>query len=899
MSTSPTIVNERLAELTAAGTAVWLDQISRELVSGGDLARLTEHSSLRGVTSNPAIFEKAILGSSDYDDELAALARDGRSAGEIYDAISIADVQLGCDVLAPVWERLSHRDGFVSLEVHPALAHDGERTLSEARRLWAAVDRPNLMIKIPGTPEGVPAIEQALTDGINVNVTLLFGVEAYAAVADAYIRAMERRLAAGDSLDVHSVASFFVSRVDSEVDKRLADAGAPAELRGRAGVANARAAYLRFEQIFGGERFATLRAAGAVVQRPLWASTGVKDPAYPATLYVDGLVGPDTVNTMPMATLEATAAMPATGDTTATAALDPSEDLRALAGAGIDMDDVTDKLLADGIVLFADAFDRLLAGVEAKRAAIAGDRPGAIAAAVPAELQTAIAARVERAGTERVVERIWDRDATLWAPSGTPEVADRLGWLTIAERMRAVAGELTTWAASTGALDVVLLGMGGSSLAPEVLRRSFAIEHLHVLDSTDPGAIRALEQAIDLETALFVVSSKSGGTIETLSHFAHFWERSGGDGSRFVAVTDPGSPLEALAAEHGFLRTFAADPEIGGRYSALSYFGLVPAALAGIDIVALLAGAETAETACRETAADANPGLWLGCALGELALAGRDKLTFVVDEPLASFGLWAEQLIAESTGKLGRGILPVADEPLGAVEAYGDDRVFLHLRAGEAPDAAREAALQALEAAGHPVLTLTAGGPEDLGRIFFLAEFATAVAGWALGINPFDQPNVQEAKDATARVLEAGDSEPPSTPALAELLADAAPPRYVAILGYVPPTPAFDEAIVELRRAIRDTTRATTTFGYGPRYLHSTGQFHKGGPAQGLFVELVHDGGEQIAIPGKPFGFAELEHAQALGDLQTLLAHGLGACRLTLDGDPAAAVRRLAAELGS
>lgn len=550
-----------------------------------------------------------------------------------------------------------------------------------------------------------------------------------------------------------------------------------------------------------------------------------------------------------------------------------------------------------------------------------------IDAVLPAELGRQVAARVARAREERVVERIWAKDATLWAgptaigsvcPAGTPELADRLGWLTIAERMRAEAAALVAWAVDVDCRDVVLLGMGGSSLAPEVLRRSAparpaAERRLHVLDSTDPGAIRALEREIDLDATLFVVSSKSGGTIETLSHFAYFWDRSGGDGSRFVAVTDPGSPLEALAAERGFLRTFANDPEIGGRYSALSYFGLVPAALAGFDVVTLLAGAEEAERACRVAEPGANPGLWLGCALGELALGGRDKLTFVVDEPIASFGLWAEQLIAESTGKHGRGILPVADEPLGAVEVYGDDRVFLRLRDRDAPDAAHDAAIEALRAAGRPVLTLEARGAADLGRIFFLAEFATAVAGWALGINPFDQPNVQEAKDATARVLAAGTPQAaagpvtatfdrvPETISLESLLTEAARAggSYVAILGYLAPSPQLDDAIAELRRAIRGRTGATTTFGYGPRYLHSTGQFHKGGPRLGLFVELVGDPGDPIGVPGRPFSFGELERAQALGDLQTLLAHGLSACRLTLDGDPAAAVRRLAAEIRS
>jgi transaldolase/glucose-6-phosphate isomerase len=879
MSTSPTAVNERLARLTEAGTAVWLDQIRRTLVTGGELQRLIDEDCLRGITSNPAIFEKAILGSEDYDEQLEELARAGKTTDEVYDAISVL---------------VDHRDGFVSLEVHPGLAHDGDRTLEEAKRLWAEVDRPNVMIKIPGTDEGVTAIEEALAAGINVNVTLLFGVEAYAEVAEAYIRAMERRLEAGESLDVHSVASFFVSRVDTEVDKRLEKLGRT-DLQGKAGLANARTAYRRYQQIFEGERFAALREAGAVVQRPLWASTGVKNPAYPDTLYVDGLVGPDTVNTMPMATLLAAAERAnITGE--ATAAIDPTPDLQALAEAGIDMDDVTDQILREGVELFVEAFDRLLAGVESEREAIVTGRPKTIESSIPDELESRIAERVRRAEAEHVARRIWAKDPTLWAPEGTPEVADRLGWLTVADTLRDEAADLVSWAAGLGHEHVALLGMGGSSLAPEVLRRSFGAGRLHVLDSTDPGAVRALEEAVDLERTIFVVSSKSGGTIETLSHFAYFWERTGGDGARFVAVTDPGSPLEELARERGFLRTFANDPDIGGRYSALSYFGMVPAALAGIDVVALLQAAGEAEQACQSYDSASNAGLWLGCAIGELAVAGRDKLTFVVDEPIASFGLWAEQLVAESTGKRGRGALPVADEPLGAPEAYGDDRVFVHLRNADAPDEGNVEGVDALRAAGHPVLTLKAAGAEDLGRIFFFAEFATAVAGWVLEINPFDQPNVQEAKDATKRVLDAGGAHVDPTPP-DEVIAQAAPPHYVSILGYVAPSDAFDEAIAELRRAIRDTTKATTTFGYGPRYLHSTGQYHKGGPRQGLFIQLMHDGAPDLPVPGQPFTFAQLKHAQAMGDLQTLLAHDLPACQLTLDGDPAEAVRQITKEL--
>jgi transaldolase len=364
---SATAVNERLAALTAAGTSVWLDQLSRGLLTSGELARMVKEDSLRGVTSNPAIFEKSILGSADYDEELKALADEGKTAREIYRSMALHDVQAACDVLRPVYDATDGLDGYVSWEVAPRLAHDTEGTLEQARMYWDLVDRPNLMIKIPATDAGVPAIEEALFNGLNINVTLLFSVAAYERVMEAFIRAMERRLEAGKPLDRHSVASFFVSRVDTEVDKRLGE-GHP--LRGTAGLANARAAYQAYLRIFEGERFAKLREAGCPVQRPLWASTGVKNPAYPPTLYVWGLVGPNTVNTMPLPVLQAAGAEG--GVTGATAAEDPTADLQALAAAGIDLDDVTDQLLRDGIDAFMVPMQKLLDGIEAKRAEIAG-----------------------------------------------------------------------------------------------------------------------------------------------------------------------------------------------------------------------------------------------------------------------------------------------------------------------------------------------------------------------------------------------------------------------------------------------------------------------------------------------------------------------------------------------
>jgi transaldolase/glucose-6-phosphate isomerase len=905
-------VNERLAALTAAGTSVWLDQIRRSLIEGGELQRLVDEYCLRGVTSNPAIFEKAILGSNDYDDDLVELAERGLDARAIYDEIAVRDVQLAADVLRPVYDQTGGYDGYVSLEVGPEAAHDADITLEQARDYWRRVDRPNVMIKIPGTPAGTKPIEEAIFEGININVTLLFAVEAYSHVAEAYIRGLERRREAGESIDdIHSVASFFVSRVDSEVDKRLEAAG-NTELLGTAGLWNARAAYVRFKEIFRGDRFEELAAAGAPVQRPLWASTGVKNPHYSDTMYVDGLVAPDTVNTMPMPTMMACGEkLEVTGPTADAAPADVERALGALADAGIDMADVTDKLLRDGVQLFEVALDKLLAGVESKREAVVTGRPETIESIMPDELEPAIADRVRKAIEEDVARRVWRKDETLWGGPAA-ELGDRLGWLTISDQMLERADELKAFAAACrddGLTDAVLLGMGGSSLAPEVFRQSFAGKvdglGLHVLDSTDPGAILAVEQAIDLEKTLFVVSSKSGGTVETRSQFAYFHARvrdAVGDdaaGSHFVAITDPGTSLAELATEHGFLHAFLNDPEIGGRYSALSYFGLVPAALMGVDVAAVLERAQVAEQACQHYSdSSSNSGLWLGLAMGELALHRRDKLTFAVAEPIGSFGLWVEQLIAESTGKQGRGILPVAGEPVGSPDVYGDDRVFVHLQQKDAPEAGFATEMAELAKAGHPTFTMDVEGPEDLGRIFFFAEFATAVAGWVLGINPFDQPNVQEAKDNTAKVLEGGDlPQVPESDSLDDVLAKAEPPHYVAIMGYLEPSDEFDAAVTELRVAIRDKTKATTTFGYGPRFLHSTGQFHKGGPPTGLFVQLLDEDQNEVEIPQAGYTFGHLKEAQATGDYLTLRDHDLPVVRIRLGADSAQAVRDLAGKV--
>jgi transaldolase / glucose-6-phosphate isomerase len=540
-----------------------------------------------------------------------------------------------------------------------------------------------------------------------------------------------------------------------------------------------------------------------------------------------------------------------------------------------------------------------------------------VEARIPDALRASVDDRLAAAAQARVSERLREGDATLWGAQDTPEVANRLGWLTIAERMLGELGALELFAAEVHddeLEDIVLLGMGGSSLAPEVLRRSFAGREgnvrMHVLDSTDAARIRAVEAAVDLRRTLFIVSSKSGGTIEPLSLFAHFFALVE-HGNSFIAITDPGSGLEALANKHAFRRVFPGDPNIGGRYSALSAFGIVPGALMGIRVRVLLEGAADAwETALSDGSDAVGDGaaVWLGAALSGLARAGRDKLTFVISDTLPGLGLWLEQLVAESTGKHGTGILPVADEPLGEPADYGEDRVFAYLPDLHAPDAGLEARVQALADAGHPVVTMPTYGPTDLGRVFLLWELVVAIVGWGLEINPFDQPNVQQAKDATKQVLADYEAkhELPQVPdadetAVRSLLLEAEPPQYVAIMSYSEPTPEFDVAAGELRVAIRGATKATTTFGYGPRFLHSTGQFHKGGPKTGRFLQLIHDGATDVEIPGGVGGadtFTTLKNAQAIGDLNTLRELGLPAERVRLQGDdPVGALRALTAKI--
>ena len=535
----------------------------------------------------------------------------------------------------------------------------------------------------------------------------------------------------------------------------------------------------------------------------------------------------------------------------------------------------------------------------------------------PSELQSLVNAAGARLSASHAVERLWAHDHRLWKQDPT-DITNRLGWLTIIEYMKDRTEELrafATQAKKRGVRDVVLLGMGGSSLGPEVLRASFGssrgFPRLWVLDSTIPGWVRQVTQAIDPARSLFILASKSGGTIEVMSLFAHFWEhvhKTPGNqgGEQFIAITDPGTGLEKLAAEHQFWRIFTSPPDIGGRYSVLSYFGLVPAALMGIDVTQLLTRAAAMAQACRiQPPLGQNPGADLGATMAALAQAGRNKVTLIASPQIASFGLWAEQLLAESTGKEGTGLIPVANEPIVSATSYGTDRLFIYLRLKGDQNRQLDRQIAGLARQGHPILILTLQDRYDLAAEFFRWEVATALAGHLLKIHPFDQPNVQESKDNTARVLETIQSTgrlPTQTTATAaqasaQLKRHGRPDAYVAILAYTTPSSKMEQAIRSLRRALVSHHHVTTTAGYGPRYLHSTGQLHKGGPKSGLFLQLVDQMIPDLSIPGQPFTFRTLAQAQAAGDIQALKAHDQQTIVLPLGKNPIATIQALTKSL--
>jgi transaldolase/glucose-6-phosphate isomerase len=920
------------------GQAVWLDFLARGFVARGDLKKLIDTDGVKGVTSNPSIFEKAIGSSDEYDGAIgSALKRGDRPVADLFEHLAVEDIQNAADVLRPVYDRLKGEDGFVSLEVSPYLAMDTKGTITEAERLWKDVKRRNLMVKVPATPEGLPAIEHLIGEGISINITLLFSQNVYRQVAEAYLAGLENYVAkGGDPSHVASVASFFVSRIDTSVDKQLdekiAKANDPGEkerlaaLKGKVAIANAKLAYQDYKRLFSGARWDKLEAKGARPQRLLWASTGTKNKDYSDVLYVEELIGPNTINTMPLATLDAFRDHGKPRDSLEENIEDARRVLEELEKSGISLDAITAELIKDGVKQFADAADKLYGAVAHKRAASLGGGIDRQQLALGDGIKKAVEKSTEEWRASAKLRRLWHKDKSVW----TNDDEDKwLGWLNSAaaadvadyeDFARRVKGQNFT--------DAVVLGMGGSSLGPEVLAETFArksgFPKLHVLDSTDPAQVRAMEASVDIAKTLFIVSSKSGGTTEPNVMKDYFFDRVsktiGADkvGHRFIAVTDPGSSLEKAATKQGFARIFHGDPSIGGRYSVLSPFGLVPAAAAGIDIRGLIKHTLAMVRSCgADVPPHENPGAQLGLAMGLAGLEGRDKVTISSSKKIADFGAWAEQLIAESTGKEGKGLIPIDGEPLGDPSLYGHDRFFIDIRTEGEDDAAHDEKLAALESAGHPVVRIVMKSIDHIGQEFFRFEMATAIAGAILGINPFNQPDVEAAKIKTRELTGAFEKTgalPAENPVMACAEADiytdeanAAALRkagadgslgswlkahlsrpgggdYVALLAYIERDRTTIDALQKMRLAVRDKRHVATCAEFGPRFLHSTGQAYKGGPDSGVFLQITADDAEDLPVPGQKASFGIIKAAQARGDFDVLTERGRRALRVHLKG---------------
>ncbi len=919
-----------LQALHGYGQSVWLDYIRRSLLACGELRRLIEEDGLRGVTSNPAIFEKAITGSTDYTETLKSLAPQYREAKTLYEQVAIRDIQDAADELRPVYEQAKQRDGYVSLEVSPYLARDTSGTLEEARRLWRSVERPNVMIKVPATPEGIPAIEQLISEGINVNVTLLFAQETYEQVTGAYIAGLRKRAAqGGDVRAVASVASFFISRIDTAIDnlltariktaKRSTERALLQSLMGKVAIANAKLTYQRYQEIFRGEGWQSLANKEAQTQRVLWASTSTKNPTYRDVLYVEELIGPDTVNTIPPATFDAFRDHGRLRASLKEGLEEAYDTMETLEQVGISMKEVTDKLLREGVDVFAKAFDKLLAAVDKTRKAAVTAKTSHQTYTLPENLAAEVKSSLEEWRRQGKVRQLWARNAALWTGS---DEGNWLGWLGIIEDQLAhsdylknMADEVKGEVKRKRISHVLLLGMGGSSLCPEVLQMTFGrrpgFPRFHVLDSTDPAQIRAFEKKIDLSHTLFIVSSKSGGTLEPNIFKQYFFKRvqkaigAKKAGSRFIAITDPGSKMQQVAESDGFRHIFFGLPSIGGRYSALSNFGMVPAAIMGIDIARFLDRTEEmVQACCSSVPVEENPGVVLGTILGVLAKNGRDKVTLITSPALWDLGAWLEQLLAESTGKEGNGLIPVDLEQVGPPEVYGNDRLFAYVRLASAPDSAQDAAVGALARAGHPVIRIEVADIIDIGQEFFRWEIATAVAGSIIGINPFNQPDVEASKVATKKLTteyEKSGKLPPETPLLesdgiklytdpsnAAALKQAVgsdqslvgvlkahlnrlgPGDYFALLAYIESSSVHQGRLKEMRHAVRDAKRVATCLGFGPRFLHSTGQAYKGGPNTGVILQVTCDDAEDLPVPRQKYTFGVVKAAQARGDFEVL-----------------------------
>jgi transaldolase/glucose-6-phosphate isomerase len=907
----------KLEELAELGQSIWLDYIRRNFIVTGELDSLIRKG-LRGLTSNPSIFEKAISGSNDYDNDIEGLLGKNLTRERIYEKLAFRDIEMAADMFKPAYKATKGYDGFVSIEINPEFAYKTKKTIEEGKRIFSALKKPNVFVKVPATERGIPAMTELIGSGINVNVTLIFSTDNYKEVAEAYIKGLELlRERGGDISSVASVASFFVSRIDTAVDKELDKIG-NVELKGKIGIANSVKAYNIFKEIFLGERWESLAKDGAKVQRVLWASTSTKNPHYPDTLYVDGLIGKDTVNTLPPTTLNSFLDHGKTVPVLDKSYPEAAALLKKLKEANINLDKITSDLQKEGVKKFADSFTALKRAIKEKTKVMKNKNK--FLQFYAGDFFNQFEETVNKISMDSIVEKIWAKDYKLWSDK-PDEITNRLGWLRSPEHSLEALDEINELVVSLRKekfRKALLLGMGGSSLAPEVFRRTFGVKYNHldleVLSSTHPEAVIECSLKFNPENTLYIVSTKSGGTVETLSFMKYFYNQAvkklgkENAGKHFIAITDPDSGLEKIAKEHNFRKIFLNDPNIGGRYSALSYFGIVPAALIGVEVEKLLNRAEVMvsnnESANSPLGGD-NSAAKLGAFIGEMARIGKNKITFILPEKLKHFGIWIEQLIAESTGKSGKGILPVVGEEILAPENYSNDRQFVYMKLIN--DTSLDEKANTLRTAGHPLIEIILKDLYDLGGEFFRWEMATSIAGWRIGIQPFNQPNVESAKVLARKMVKEYSEKgklPETEPSLEEkgikVYSDlkwnsikqgfneflnnysAGEPNgggrsYISLQAYLKPDDKTTKLLQELRTKIQRKNKMAVTEAYGPGFLHSTGQLHKGDAGHGLFIQFIDKIREDAPIPDEmgneksSMSFGVLIHAQALGDKQALI----------------------------
>jgi len=912
-------LENRLKALKEAGQSVWLSHINRRQMKDEKLTERINNGEICGLTTTFSNICSDVLHMDDYSSAFTAMIMDGWDSRQIFQKLSVDDVRQATSLFRENYISSGGSDGLVTIEMDPQLANDYAKSLAEAKQIWTAVNRPNLMISVPATAAGIETTRQLTREGINTNQTLIFSEKRFRQAVDAYLEGLEARHAEGKPIDkVQSILSVHIAEIDTKVDAVLAERPASgmeeflAKIKNKAALTICRRIYNQITEFNQSERMQKMVEAGAKPLRILW-DVLYPNPCTSPTFYSDALIGNQTILSVHQDTL---AAICESGRVSSSLPVNNIEIEKAFADfqqAGIDFQKILEIIEEESMESYCQAFEAMLNQLDQKSDLVKKSL---------GVLYSPVLETYKKLESDSIVPRIFSKDPTVWTfdTQAYPEIRNRLGWLDahqlIAKNMieyKAIAASLK----ADGIRKVLLMGMGGSSLAPEVMALTFPEAdgmELQIIDSTDPGQVLQADADHPLHETVYIVSSKSGGTAEVqafLDYFYHKAVQALGDraGAHFIAITDPGTLLERMAKEMNFRNVVLADPSIGGRFSALSAFGVLPAVLIGIAPEKVLEQASRMAKICAPSNPVAsNEGAALGVYMGTAALSGRDKVTILVDPNMDAFGSWLEQLIAESSGKTGKGIVPVDIEPKLNPADYPADRAFVYIKSsGE-----QQSFVNQLIEAGQPVLTIKMNDLTELFAEFYRWEIAISVACSILGVNAFDQPNVQDSKNRTVAKIndykEKGAlSELPVTweingiqayfssesesmrkaESAAELINAFASTAvqgtdYIGINAYLPRNDQTMAALQQLREKILKTSGCATTLGFGPRFQHSTGQLHKGGANNGLFIQIVADSVQDAEIPNEGMTFAILERAQALGDFEALIAKERRAIRLNL-----------------